>query len=114
MSLLASGSGAGADDSLLLTDFPESTQSLKWRAVNDDVMGGRSKGGFRLEERSLVFEGSTNTDGGGFSSIRSGVGRFDLGNYDGIRLRVRGDGRTYTFRLTNWDTRDGRIRPSSG
>ena len=111
-SLLASGPSALADDSLLLADFPGSLQELEWRVVNDNVMGGRSRGGLRLEERSLVFEGTTNTDGGGFASIRSATGRFDLEDYDGIRLRVRGDGRTYTFRLTTWDTRGGRIRPS--
>ena len=48
----------------------------------------------------------------GFSSIRSEAGRFDLGAFDGIRLRVRGDGRRYTFRLTTRDTRDERRRPS--
>ncbi len=114
MSLLisSSGAGAGADDSLLLADFPASMQDLTWRVVNDNVMGGRSQGGFALEKSSLVFTGTTNTDGGGFSSIRSESRRFDLGEYGGIRLRVRGDGRTYTFRLTTWDTRDGRRPPS--
>jgi hypothetical protein len=111
-SLLATGSGAGTDDSLLLADFPASMQDLKWRVVNDDVMGGRSEGGLALEEDSLVFTGTTNTDGGGFSSIRSETRRFDLGPYDGVRLRVRGGGRTYTFRLTTWDTRAERFRPS--
>jgi hypothetical protein len=105
--LLASGSGSTAEDSLLLADFPASAKELAWRVVNDGVMGGRSVGGFRLEERSLVFTGTTNTDGGGFSSIRSGTRAFDLGPYEGIRLRLRGDGRTYTFRLTTSDTRSG-------
>jgi len=111
-SLLASGSSPEADNSLLLADFPASMQNLTWRVVNDDVMGGRSEGGFRLEERSLLFTGRTNTDGGGFSSIRSATRAFDLEAYDGIRLRVRGDGRTYTFRLTTSDTRNGRHQPS--
>jgi hypothetical protein len=87
-------------------------QELTWHVVNDNVMGGRSRGGFRLEDRSLVFEGTTNTDGGGFSSIRSEDRPFDLEAYDRIRLRVRGDGRTYTFRLTTGDTRNERRRPS--
>jgi hypothetical protein len=111
-SFLASGSIAHGDDTLLIADFPVSTQSLKWRVVNDGVMGGRSQGGFRLAEGFLVFQGTTNTDGGGFSSIRSDIARFELGDYDGIRLRVRGDVRTYTFRVTTRDTRQGRSRPS--
>ena len=111
-SLLASGPGEPADESLVLADFPESTQSLAWRVVNDSVMGGRSEGELRLEDHSLVFTGRTNTDGGGFSSIRSQTRRFDLGAFEGTRLRVRGDGRRYTFRLTTWSTRDERRRPS--
>ena len=37
---------------------------------------------------------------GGFSSIRTGSLRLDLSDYAAIRLRVRGDGRRYTWRLT--------------
>jgi NADH dehydrogenase [ubiquinone] 1 alpha subcomplex assembly factor 1 len=106
--LLASGS----DDSLLLADFPASLSRLEWRVVNDGVMGGRSEGGFEAEGEALVFAGTTNTDGGGFSSIRSDTRRFELGEYDGIRLRVRGDGRSYTFRLTTWEARRGAYEPS--
>jgi len=111
-SLLGSGLGELPEGSLVLAEFPESMESLPWRVVNDSVMGGRSEGGIQLEERSLVFTGRTNTDGGGFSSIRSETRRFDLGAFDGIRLRVRGDGRRYTFRLTTGNTRDERRRPS--
>jgi hypothetical protein len=106
--LLASGS----EDSLLLADFPASLSDLGWRTVNDGVMGGRSAGGFQPEGGSLLFRGATNTDGGGFSSIRSDRRRFELGGYDGIRLQVRGDGRRYTFRLTTWRARRGGYEPA--
>lgn len=104
-------SGA-AGSPLILADFPESAKDLPWAVVNDDVMGGRSEGDLRLTDDSLLFTGVTNTRGGGFSSIRSRPHAFDLGAHDGVRLRVRGDGRTYTFRLTTSDTRDQRRRPS--
>ena len=107
--LVASGASAGP---LLLVDFPRSTEVLPWFVVNDDVMGGRSEGGFHLEGDVLIFTGSTNTRGGGFSSIRSRPHSFDLSVYDGVRLRARGDGRTYTFRLTTSDTRDRGRRPA--
>ena len=71
-----------------------------WYVVNDNVMGGRSDGDFRIEEGELHFAGRTNTDGGGFSSIRTDAVELDLAAYDGIRLRVKGDGRRYTWRLT--------------
>jgi hypothetical protein len=106
-SLLAAGSGGAAEDSLLLADFPASARELAWHVVKDGVMGGRSEGGFRLGEHSLLFTGTTNTDGGGFVSIRSARRHLDLEAYEGVRLRVRGDGRTYTFRLTTSDTRSG-------
>ena len=103
---------SGPDDSLLLADFPASLGRLEWRVVNDGVMGGRSEGGFEPEGEALLFTGTTNTDGGGFSSIRSATRRFDLGGYDGIRLRVWGDGRSYTFRLTTWEARRRAYEPS--
>ncbi len=84
----------------LLTDFTAATPDLGWFVVNDGVMGGRSRGGFTPTGDALDFRGSTNTDGGGFSSIRTRGLTLDLGAYDGIRVRVRGDGRRYTWRLT--------------
>jgi hypothetical protein len=88
---------AGESNGRLLTDFD--SRNLTWTTVNDDVMGGRSEGGFESKDGVLLFRGSTNTSGGGFSSIRSKPGDLNLEGTDEIRLRVRGDGRTYTFRL---------------
>lgn len=66
--------------------------------VNDNVMGGRSEGGFDQEPGRLVFAGRTNTRGGGFSSVRTKPLALDLSEYEGIRVRVKGDGRRYTWR----------------
>ena len=84
----------------LLTDFTAETPDLGWFVVNDGVMGGRSRGGFTPTGDAIDFRGTTNTNGGGFSSIRTRDLALDLGAYDGIRVRVRGDGRRYTWRLT--------------
>lgn len=84
----------------LITDFTTSSPDLGWFVVNDSVMGGRSDGGFKLENGRLLFSGSTNTNGGGFSSIRSAPVELDLSIYAGLRLNVIGDGRRYTWRLT--------------
>lgn len=92
----------------LLTDFTAAGADLGWTVVNDNVMGGRSDGGFRVEDGRLQFRGRTNTNGGGFSSIRSRPLTLDLSEYDGIRLRVKGDGRRYTWRLTTDATTRGR------
>ncbi|MDA0707234.1 MAG: CIA30 family protein [Proteobacteria bacterium] len=91
----------GSDEDLVITDFTAATSDLGWYVVNDSVMGGRSDGGFEKDRDGLHFTGRTNTNGGGFSSIRTSDLQLDLSNYSGIRLLVRGDGRRYTWRLTS-------------
>lgn len=85
----------------VLESFAGTSTQFDWFVVNDNVMGGRSNGGFAVEDGALRFTGATNTNGGGFSSIRSRGKRLDLSAADGIRLRVLGDGRRYTWRLSN-------------
>ena len=84
---------------LLLTDFTSSSADLGWYVMNDNVMGGRSKGTFEQVAGELTFIGRTNTNGGGFSSIRTRSSQLDVSNHDGIRLRVKGDGRRYTWQF---------------
>jgi len=95
---------------LMLTDFSPDSPDLGWYVQNDNVMGGRSEGGFEQGPGELLFAGSTNTNGGGFSSIRTQPFKLDLSEYDGIQLRVKGDGRRYTWQLqTNALYRDYRV-----
>jgi len=94
----AEGSQAAA--TRMLADFVDDRADPGWYVVNDNVMGGRSEGGFSIEQGELHFAGRTNTFGGGFSSIRTEFVQLDLSQYAGIRLRVKGDGRRYTWRLT--------------
>jgi len=92
-------STASAGPLQLITDFSQEPGGIEWLVVNDDVMGGKSSGEFELDDGNLMFTGSTNTLGGGFSSIRSRGPRMDLSEFSGIRLRVRGDGRQYSWQL---------------
>jgi len=85
---------------LMLTDFTSASSDLGWYVVNDNVMGGRSEGDFEQAQGELRFTGRTNTNGGGFSSIRTKPLQLDLSNHAGIRLHIKGDGRRYTWRLT--------------
>jgi len=93
-------SGSEPDGELLLTDFTTSSSRLGWYVVNDNVMGGRSEGDFEQQQGQLKFAGRTNTNGGGFSSIRTKPMQLDLSKHAGIQLHVKGDGRRYTWRLT--------------
>ena len=74
-------------------------ETVDWRTVNDNVMGGRSIGGFQVGDNTLNFKGRSNTNGGGFSSIRASAQSLDLQGATGFRLKLKGDGRKYTFRL---------------
>lgn len=103
-------SDSDPEGALMLTDFTSDSPDLGWYVQNDNVMGGRSEGGFEPAEGELIFAGSTNTNGGGFSSIRTQPFKLDLSSHDGIRLRVKGDGRTYIWQLqTNALYRGGRV-----
>ena len=92
---------ADKDSIRVLFDFSDDAESGQWVAVNDNVMGGLSKGGPSLTQDScLLFSGSTSLENnGGFSSIRTTPQDFDLDGYTGFRIRLSGDGRTYQFRL---------------
>ena len=74
---------------------------VSWFAVNDGVMGGISQGGPEVKDGHLNFTGELSLENnGGFSSFRSKGGPWDISNNEGITLRVMGDGRTYSLRLS--------------
>jgi len=81
----------------VLFDFNSDKPRVNWVTVNDNVMGGVSKGGSQLPGNgTLVFTGSLSLENrGGFSSIRTERKRMNLSGYEGLAVRVRGDGRTY-------------------
>lgn len=98
MSSLISTSQASAAPVRLISFDPAQT-SMRWQVVNDTVMGGRSVSHFTIENSQLEFSGYLDTDGGGFASLRSNRLDWDLSEFAFIRLKVRGDGRNYRFRL---------------
>jgi transforming growth factor-beta-induced protein len=75
--------------------------SLRWRTMNDGVMGGRSQGdAVTSENATLLFAGDISLENnGGFSSIRTRPQDLQLGEYDGLKIRVQGDGRSYKMSL---------------
>ena len=84
-----------------LIDFHDASAARQWLSVNDGVMGGISKGGFRItDDKTLEFSGNLSLENrGGFASIRTRPADLKLDGYDTIALRVKGDGRTYYFNL---------------
>ncbi len=76
------------------------TQDVNWQRVNDNVMGGRSTGGFEIIDQSMVLSGSINLNGGGFTSVRAPLPKKILENFDAVTFLAKSDGRGYdlTFR----------------
>jgi apolipoprotein D and lipocalin family protein len=91
-----------------LIDFRDSDDT-QWQVVNDGVMGGVSSSGIQQTGQGTgLFTGELSLENnGGFASVRALVGRQDLSRYDGLEIRVRGDGRTYQLRLRTNDRYDG-------
>jgi len=52
------------------------------------------------DQGTLEFKGIVSLENnGGFASIRSGTANYDLSDFEGLLIRVRGDGHRYAFNL---------------
>lgn len=95
----------------LIFDFTKPSQEMKdtWGALDDVVMGGVSESNIRLINDSAIFSGNVSiANSGGFASVRSRNFNppINLTGYEGIELRVKGDGKRYKFFIrgnTTWD-----------
>lgn len=93
----------------ILFDFNTNGTSGKWYTVNDDVMGGISKSKFEVNEDGwATFSGVLSPDNnGGFASVRATLEKNAKSKFDGVILRVRGDGKTYKARFRTDRNFDG-------
>jgi len=92
---------ADSEKEIVLANFENEDSADGWTTVNDDVMGGVSKGGFRrTDEGKLLFKGDLSLENnGGFSSIRSKSEPIELSGTKALVVRAKGDGRTYWVEL---------------
>jgi monofunctional biosynthetic peptidoglycan transglycosylase len=81
--------------------FDGGSDERRWSAVNDGVMGGLSQGRPEITSDGMLrFSGNVSLENnGGFSSIRSASVERDLSAYDGVLIRVRGDGKRYAMNI---------------
>ena len=89
-------------------DFKNTRQAGNWQVVLDGVMGGRSTGKIETTNGTMIFSGKTSLENnGGFSSMRAPVEKGIFKDSDSIRLRVKGDGRTWILGAKNSSGRMG-------
>jgi hypothetical protein len=88
-------------NSTIIYDFSETTSIEDWQIVNDGVMGGLSNSTISLsEDNHGKFEGHVSLENnGGFASVRLLTDVDIKPDEDYIELKVKGDGKTYQFRL---------------
>ena len=90
----------------MIVDFAEVTEG--WPSIDDAVMGGMSSSEMVVENGVASFRGAVSFDNnGGFASVRSRPEVRDLSAFDGLILRVRGDGKRYGFRIRTSASFDG-------
>ena len=84
---------------ILITDF-SNLAGQQWQIVNDGVMGGLSSSYLQLnEDGNAVFLGHVSLqNNGGFASVKNSE-PLSIEGSEFIRLRVKGDGKRYSFRL---------------
>jgi hypothetical protein len=104
-------------EAMLIDDFRDpgglSRLGTPWRFVTDRVMGGVSTGRIVFEEIQgrpcLCLHGDVSLDNnGGFVQIALDLapeGALDAGEFQGIRLVVRGNGASYNLHLKTADVR---------
>ena len=73
----------------------------KWQRLDDVIMGGKSSSGLELnsEGTGATWKGQLIVEGGGFCGARTFPAPMDLSKYDGVSLRVKGDGQTLKLNI---------------
>ncbi len=86
---------------MMLFDFTKDAGMQNWHVVDDSVMGGVSKGKMGVDDEGHgIFRGHVSLDNnGGFSSIKYQAGNTSLHGYSKFVIALKGDGKTYQFRV---------------
>ena len=84
-----------------IIDFSTRNDQQSWVSIDDRIMGGASQSHAEITTSgSLRFYGIVSLENqGGFASVRSPAGNYDLSGHSGLLLRVKGDGKRYKLGL---------------
>jgi monofunctional biosynthetic peptidoglycan transglycosylase len=93
----------------LIFDFSMPGEEKRWEIMTDRVMGGISQSQmFITSSKTAIFHGEVSLENyGGFASIRTRPQEYQLHGFEGISLRVKGDGKKYRLRLKTDDEFEG-------
>ena len=96
------------NDDKVIFNFDSPETSGDWTTVNDVVMGGVSESQFEINSDSTAtFSGEVLPDNnGGFASARASI-KNELREFDGVLVRVKGDGNIYNLRFRTDNNFDG-------
>ena len=84
-------------------DFGNEKGNVKtWFTITDNVMGGVSTSKLAQKESSILFSGNISFDNnGGFASFRSGFGKYDLSDYNAVRIKFKSENQKFALTLDN-------------
>jgi NADH dehydrogenase [ubiquinone] 1 alpha subcomplex assembly factor 1 len=90
-----------SDANQILFNFNTKSDISNWTVVDDGVMGGRSRGNFKINDSgSGEFYGTVSIENnGGFSSLRHRFSSMQVKGFHEVVLRIKGDGKKYQLRV---------------
>jgi hypothetical protein len=85
----------------IIFDFNADSDISNWTTVDDVVMGGKSRGNFKINDfGNGEFYGTVSLENnGGFSSLRHRFSSMDVKGFKEVIIKVKGDGKKYQFRV---------------
>lgn len=94
---------------MTLVDFSDPQEIAVWSAIDDTVMGGRSRSRMCFDPAGhAVFSGEVSgANNGGFASVRRQPGNLGAARVTAYLLAVCGDGKRYKLSMRTDDDFDG-------
>lgn len=95
---------------IMIFDFKNPESFKPWQVVNDTVMGGVSESSLQPGGKgTALFKGTVSLkNNGGFCSASSRENKkYDLSSFQGVGVRVKGDGKQYMLTVKTDDSFNG-------
>ncbi|MEP3837017.1 MAG: CIA30 family protein [Algibacter sp.] len=86
---------------MTLVNFNAESDSSNWQTVDDNVMGGKSEGDFKINANGNgLFYGKVSLENnGGFSMVKCPIKTLKTSSFTKFCIKLKGDGKNYQFRI---------------